>query len=327
MHKLIDGFGRSVDYLRVAVTDKCNLRCRYCIPTAIHPGPARQPLHLAQLERVARNAAALGITRIRLTGGEPLVRPDIVDLVRAIARTPGIEEVCLSTNGTMLAGYAGALAKAGLSRVNVSLDSLCAATFASITRSGHLDAVLRGIEAASHAGLAPIKVNMVVMRGVNDAELAKFARLTVHRPWHVRFIELMPVGHSSESRLFHMQHFVPVPEMKRKIAGLLCGADVAGNGPAEYYRIAGALGTVGFISPLTNPPCPRCNRIRLTAAGLLKPCLFSEQGVEIGSALEKGADDVRIQELIELAVSLKPRSHRLGEGAPLPEQAMLEVGG
>lgn len=327
MDKLIDGFGRSVDYLRVAVTDKCNLRCRYCVPSAVHPGPTREPLHLAQFEHVARNAAALGITRIRLTGGEPLVRPDIVDLVHAIARTPGVEEVCLSTNGTMLADYASALAKAGLSRVNISLDSLCAATFADITRSGHLDAVLRGIEAASQAGLTPIKVNMVVMRGVNDAELANFARLTLHRPWHIRFIELMPVGHTPESRLFHMRHFVPVPEMKQGIAGLLCSADVAGNGPAEYYRIAGALGTVGFISPLTNPPCPRCNRIRLTAAGLLKPCLFSEQGVEIASALESGADGVRIQELIKLAVSLKPRSHHLGEGSPLPEQAMLEVGG
>ena len=329
---MIDSLGRSIDYLRISVTDRCNLRCVYCLPaTGMHWQPRSEMLTLEEIVRVVESAARLGFRKVRLTGGEPLLRPDLLPLVRAIADTPGIEEVSLTTNGMLLGRLAHPLAEAGLNRVNVSLDTLDPEKFRRLTRFGEIERVWRGLEAAECAGLTPIKLNTVVIRRVNDDELSDIARLTQHHPWHVRFIELMPVGNlgdwgegfpPADERYFSMQemlaHLAPL--------GMEPAEGPIGNGPARTFRIPGAPGTVGFISPLGEHFCATCNRLRLTADGRLRPCLLMEDEVPVRGALRQRMD---ITPLIEQAVTLKPPGHNLLISYALAPQSrrMCQIGG
>ncbi len=332
MSELRDRFDRRIDYLRISVTDRCNLRCVYCMPPQGVPWkPHADILSYEEIVQVVEAAAWLGIHKIRLTGGEPLVRRDVTKLVRAISRIPGIEDVSLTTNGILLDKLAAPLAEAGLTRVNISLDTLDPTKFWRLTRLGDIDRVWRGIEVAEQVGLVPIKINTVVVRHVNDDELIDLARLTLDRAWHVRFIELMPLGNVGDWGLgFPPAHnrYLSVQDMLERLAPLdLVPTDQPiGNGPARTYYIPGARGTVGFISPLGDHFCSTCNRLRLTADGRLRPCLLHDIEVPVREALR--ARDW-IVPLIEQAVALKPRSHDLlSEDACAPQdRIMSQIGG
>jgi len=303
-----DSCGRAINYLRVSVTDRCNLRCIYCMPSSGIPLlPHSQILSYEEICAVVRATAEVGISKIRLTGGEPLVRARLPELVGMLSRVPGIEEVSLTTNGTLLRKHALELRKAGLTRVNVSLDTLRAGRFHDITRLGELSAVLDGIEAATEAGLRPVKINMVVIRGINDDEVLDFARMTVDQEWHVRFIERMPFNGEVD--------FVPTAELQKRIA--LLGeleprVPATGNGPAAYYRLSGATGTIGFITPLSEPSfCSRCNRLRLSADGRLRPCLMSDDEIDLRTPLRNNAQLPELKRLVLQAVASKPERHHL----------------
>jgi cyclic pyranopterin phosphate synthase len=329
---LRDAFGRRIDYLRISVTDRCNLRCVYCMPPAgIAWRPRTEVLSFEEIVRVVAIAAELGIRQIRLTGGEPLVRRDLPQLVRAIAHIPGIEAISLTTNGMLLDKLAAPLADAGLMRVNISLDTLDPEKFRRLTRLGEIERLWRGVEAAERAGLTPLKFNAVVIRGVNEMELPALARLTMEQPWHVRFIELMPVGNGEDwGGGFPLEgdRYVSVREMRAILAplDLTPTPGPMGNGPARTFRILGALGTVGFISPLGEHFCATCNRLRLTADGRLRPCLLRADEVPVREALRQGGDIAR---LIRQAVALKPSGHTLTlSAASLPQnRTMCQIGG
>jgi len=321
----LDSFGRSINYLRISVTDRCNLRCIYCMPPEGVPQISHSEiLSYEEIRTVVRAAAELGINRIRLTGGEPLVRADLLKLIKMLSQVEGIEELSLTTNGTVLKKYALEFKQAGLSRVNVSLDTLKADRFRYITRLGELKTVLEGIEAAKEAGFEPVKINTVVMRGINDDEILDFAKMTYEDGWHVRFIELMPFKGAAE--------FVPSIELRQHISLLgkleLC-ASVTGNGPAMYYRLAGAKGTIGFISPLTETSfCSRCNRMRLTPDGKLRPCLLGEDEIDLKTPLRNNASMEELKSLILKAVASKPEHHHLeGGNVRLVNRKMSQIGG
>lgn len=322
---MLDTFGRNIDYLRISVTEACNFRCIYCAPNGQTP-PAASPLAIDEIERVVRAGVGLGITKIRLTGGEPLVRRDIIEIVRAVAAIDGVQDLALTTNGFLLARLARELAGAGLRRVNLSLDTLHRDRFAKITGVDAFDAVWAGIRAAEDAGLAPLKINLVAMRGVNDDEFADFARLTVDHPWHIRFIELMPVGTSSAASDFFTRHFIAASDIR---AGLpeLDRASVHGNGPARTYRLPNAPGTVGFITPASDHFCNACNRIRVTARGALCACLFGERGTDMRGALCEGVSESALQALLARAIGEKPEKHPIGDDFSIDAGAMSEIGG
>ncbi len=287
---LSDTFNRAITYLRVSVTDKCNLRCVYCMPEGGLPWLQRgDMLTDDEIVEIVRAAAAAGVRAIRLTGGEPLLRPGLHRLVASIAQTPGIDDVALSTNGLLLEEQLPALRAAGLSRVNVSLDTLREDRFAAIARRPGLDRVLRGIDAAIAAGATPVKVNCVVMRGVNDDEIAAFAELTRERNAFVRFIEVMPVRENLE---LQSEAYVSSDEILQRVAeigALHPVAGPAGNGPARYFAFEDGRGAVGVISPLSHDYCDRCNRVRLTADGRLRLCLFGDQAIDLRGPLRAGA--------------------------------------
>jgi cyclic pyranopterin phosphate synthase len=320
-----DSFGRSINYLRISVTDRCNLRCIYCMPPEGVPQMAHSEiLSYEEIRTVVRAAAELGISKIRLTGGEPLVRAELPKLVRMLSQIGGIEELSLTTNGTFLKKHALELKQAGLSRVNVSLDTLKSDKFRYITRLGKLKDVLEGIEAAKKVGFDPVKINTVVMRGINDDEILDFARMTYEDKWHVRFIELMPFKGAAE--------FVPSIELRQHIS--LLGklepcASITGNGPAMYYRLAGAKGTIGFISPLSEPSfCSWCNRMRLTPDGGLRPCLLGEDEIDLKMPLRNNASMEELKRLIMKAVASKPEHHYLeGGNVRLVNRKMSQIGG
>lgn len=336
---LCDPFDRRINYLRISVTDRCNFRCLYCMPeTGIRWQPPEEILRYEEIVTVVKAAVGLGITKVRLTGGEPLVRADITKLVAALAAIPGIDDLSLTTNGSLLARYARSLKEAGLHRINVSLDTMDPQQFRRITRFGRLEDVLHGIAAAEEAGLEPIKVNTVVVRGFNDKEVADIAGLTLQHPWHVRFIELMPVG-SEEGCLPGVcdggsggQAFVPVSEIRQRIQErwgelLPAGWPLAGNGPASYYRLAQARGSIGFISAVSEAFCEHCNRLRLTADGHLRPCLLADGEIDLKTPLRQGADQEELRRLIIQAVAAKPQRHRLREH-PIPQgRSMAQIGG
>jgi cyclic pyranopterin phosphate synthase len=333
MTELRDPTGRRIDYLRVSITDRCNLRCVYCLPASgTHWQPLAQMLSVDELLRAIRTAAALGVRRLRLTGGEPLVFPRLLDLVRGAAAIDGIDEVSLTTNGLRLEALAAPLADAGLKRVNVSLDTLDPEKFRRITRGGDIRRVWRGLAAAERCGLLPIKLNVVVVRGLNDDELSALAQQTQAHPWHVRFIELMPVGNEGgwgEGFPAEPERYLSVHAMRARLAplGLTPDPGPVGNGPARSFRLPGALGTVGFISPLGEHFCAACNRLRLTADGRLRPCLLLDTEVPVREALRSGAD---ITGLFALAVAQKPAHHDLlrVDGRRLPQnRAMCQIGG
>ncbi|MFQ6020373.1 MAG: GTP 3',8-cyclase MoaA [Dehalococcoidia bacterium] len=334
---LIDPFQRPIYYLRVSITDRCNLRCVYCMPEeGIQWAPREHILTLEEVQRVVRVAAAMGLRRVRLTGGEPLVRNGLVQLVRWINETPGIEEISLTTNGIALAAFAQNLAAAGLRRVNVSLDTLRPDRFQAITRWGKLDDVFAGIDAARRAGLSPIKLNVVVMRDVNDDEVVDIARTTLDEDWEVRFIELMPFM-EDESACVKGEvdiplAFVPTREIARRIEaelGPLSSAQSAsGFGPARYCQLPGARGLLGFISPLSEHSfCASCNRMRLTADGKIRPCLLTDHEVDLKGTLRAGGTDDDLRERIRLALRTKPDAHHLGDGNRPRSRKMIQIGG
>ena len=324
MTGLSDSFHRPINYLRISVTDRCNLRCVYCMPPqGIALMPRSQILTYEEIYTVARAAAELGITKVRLTGGEPLARAGLADLVKMLSSISGIDDISLTTNGTLLAQHAAELKAAGLRRVNVSLDSLRWERFHQITRGGRLGAAWAGIETARAAGLNPVKLNMVVMRGINDDEVLELAKLSRAGERHVRFIEMMPFAGGSE-------RLVPIADIERRISSL--GAlepclPGKGNGPARYYRLPGARGTIGFISPVTQHFCIHCNRLRLTADGKLRPCLLSDAEIDLRGPLRRGASEEEIKRLIEQAVASKPGGHHLGQGPANNGRPMAQIGG
>jgi GTP 3',8-cyclase len=323
---LVDSFGRRINYLRLSVTDRCNMRCTYCMPAAGLPKVLhRDVLSYEELERIARAAISLGIEKIRVTGGEPLVRKGIVPFLSRLAAIPGLKQLVLTSNGVLLEEMADELRAAGVQRLNISLDSLDPARFCSITRTGDLKRVLAGIAAADRAGF-PIKINMVVMRGVNDAEIEAVASLAMERPYTVRFIEYMPSsraeqwqslvvpGHEILERLF--AKFPLQPLDRGELAG-----------PAKEYRIAGAAGTLGIITPITGHFCESCNRIRVTSTGRARSCLFSGGEFNLKPYLQE-EDGLLLENALRGIVLAKPGRHELScDSASHTPFAMSAIGG
>lgn len=307
-----DSFGRAIDYLRISITDRCNLRCVYCMPEeGVPPLEHEQILRYEEIARLARIMAAIGVSKLRISGGEPLTRKGAERLVAMLAGIPGVDDLAMTTNGTLLAGHAARLAQAGLKRVNVSLDSLRPERFQAITRRGRLEEVFEGLAAAKLAGLAPIKINVVAIRGVNDDEAVALAQRTLDDGWHIRFIEVMPLG---SDPAWARARFIASAEIRARLEsvyGPLRAVTELGAGPAQYYQIPGASGSIGFISPLSEHFCSRCNRLRLTAHGQLVPCLASAQGFDLRSPLRTGAGDDELRDLILQAIEAKPAGHRM----------------
>ncbi|HEU0301932.1 MAG TPA: GTP 3',8-cyclase MoaA [Longimicrobium sp.] len=326
---MADGFGRRIEYLRISVTDKCNLRCVYCMPEEGLPWLRRdQILSYEEIAEVVRVMAGMGLRKIRITGGEPLVRRDLSALVRMVRAVPGIADVALSTNAVLLEEQADELRAAGVDRLNVSLDSLRPERIDAIARRpGSAAAIFRGLEAAERVGFAPIKVNCVVMRGRNDDEVADFAAITRERPWHVRFIEVMPTG---DNLGVSADEYVSADEMLervRTIGDLRPVQGPAGNGPARYFAFDGAPGTVGVITPMSHNYCDRCNRMRLTADGQLRPCLFGDLQTELRDPLRRGEP---LEPLIRHTLAIKPERHWLVQGSDAGSgglRALSQVGG
>ncbi|HEX5839103.1 MAG TPA: GTP 3',8-cyclase MoaA [Anaerolineales bacterium] len=327
----IDPFGRAITYLRISLTDRCNLRCVYCMPKEGLQWQAREEqLSVEELVRVVETAAQGGVRRIRLTGGEPLVHPKIVEIVQRIASIREIEEVSLTTNAMLLERLAHPLARAGLSRVNVSLDTLDPERFKRITRGGDIGRVWRGLAAAERAHLAPLKLNTVIVRGLNDDELTALACLTLENDWHIRFIEVMPIGNAQEwgeGFPAPQGRYVSVQDMRARLSSLnlqpVTGPQ--GNGPARTYRIPGGLGTVGFISPLGEHFCENCNRLRLTSDGKLRSCLVGQHEVSLRDAVRTGRP---LENYFYHAISAKPRQHSMQAAMPaVSQRTMSQIGG
>jgi GTP 3',8-cyclase len=324
-----DGFGRRIEYLRISVTDKCNLRCVYCMPEEGLPWLGRtEILSYEEIAEIVRVMAGMGLRSIRLTGGEPLIRRDLHQLVESLSALSGIDDVALSTNAVLLQDQAERLRLAGVGRINVSLDSLCADRIDAISRrAGSATAIMAGLTEAERVGFAPIKVNTVVLRGRNDDEVEDFARITLERPWHVRFIEVMPVGENLD---ISMDAFVPAGEILERLARLGDLEPVAGppgNGPARYFRFPGAPGTVGVITPMSHNYCDRCNRMRLTANGRLRPCLFGDIETDLRTPLRAGE---ALEPHIRRTLRIKPERHHLVQGSASGSGGLLalsQVGG
>ncbi len=327
MTGLSDSFQRPINYLRISVTDRCNLRCIYCMPSCgVYPMSHRDILTYEEIHTIAQAAAELGISKIRLTGGEPLVRSGLPNLVQMLAHIDGIDDIALTTNGTLLNRYATELKEAGLQRVNVSLDTLKPDKFESITRHNLFRDVIEGIEVAKSVGLKPVKINVVVMAGINDDELLDFANKTIDEGWHVRFIELMPlVGEDTPA-----PQFIPVSDMRKRLESL--GElepylPSVGNGPAMYFRFPHTKGTIGFITPVSEHFCFQCNRLRLTSDGKLRPCLLAEDEIDLKQPLRNGISSAELKRLIKKAVARKPLRHHLAEGCIPKDRPMTQVGG
>ncbi len=329
---LIDAHGRKHDYLRISVTDRCNLRCVYCMgEEGIEQLPHSDILSYEDILKVVKAGAELGISKIRITGGEPLIRREIIRLIEQIAAVEGIGDLSMTTNGALLPRYAANLKKAGLDRVNISLDTLKPDQYRSITRCGELKQALDGIEAALKYGLQPVKLNTVLMKGINDLEVNDFLRLTLDKPLHVRFIEYMPIGDHDRG---YRDHYLPLSfiEEKAKQAGLpLTPAPLPGGaGPAESYTIPGGRGTVGLIHPISKHFCDTCNRLRLTAEGNLKACLYWQDEKPVRPVLN---DKKALQALIREVLAGKPVEHQMaadgicGTVKPGTMRGMSKTGG
>ncbi len=312
---LQDRFGRVIEYLRVSVTERCNMRCVYCVaPEDRGYEPREYLLSFEEIATVVRALAPHGLRRVRITGGEPLVRPNVPELVGMLAQIEGITDLSLSTNAILLPRYADALKRNGLKRVNISLDTLQPQKFHTISPAGRWEAVWEGIQTALAVGLNPVKINCVLMKGVNDDEILDFAQLTLQYPLHVRFIELMPIGNLAFYRAGHM---LPIGEAKARCAQLgelmpVMHGEGVGGGPAEVYRLPGAQGTLGFIGACTANFCHRCNRMRLSADGYLYPCLGHGVRVDLKPALRQSPAhrEAAILEAVHHALSRKPQGHQ-----------------
>jgi GTP 3',8-cyclase len=323
---LRDGFGRSIEYLRISVTDRCNFRCLYCMPVAgLDWLPRADILSYEEIVRVVRELAPLGLRRLRITGGEPTLRADLPTLVAMLRAVPEIEDISLSTNGVRLPALADALRQAGLDRVNISIDSLKAERIRSIARRNiDFDPIAAAI-AAERAGLAPIKINVVVMRGINDDEVCDIARLTIDHPWHVRFIELMPVG---EMRDLTWEHVVPSDEILSRLATIgrldVADAPARSNGPARYFKLVDSAGSIGIITPISHTYCGSCNRVRLTADGRLRTCLFGTEETDLRTPLREG---LPLEPFFRAALETKPEQHHLLQMNVGGLRALSQVGG
>lgn len=324
---LEDSFGRRIDYLRVSVTDRCNLKCVYCVPkagvTQIHESGILSSEEIARFVSIVKR---FGLRKVRLTGGEPLLRPDIVRLVSLIKAT-GIRDLSLTTNGIRLADMAEDLKKAGINRVNISLDTLVPEKYRAITRGGDIHRVLEGIKKAEEAGLYPVKINVVPMPGLTDNEIQKFASLTFEKDYHIRYIEFMRMGRNEANG---KTGYMTKREIMDRVSelGRLIPLTFRGGGPSRNYRLEGARGVVGFISPVTDHFCRSCNRLRLTAAGMLRPCLFSNVELDVRALLRSGHSDEELNTLFQRAVAVKPAGHSLErEKIFVGLSSMSEIGG
>jgi len=326
--RTLDAFGRHIHYLRVSLTDKCNLRCVYCMPEHMVFRPNEELLTDDELAHVLRVMSDLGFDKFRLTGGEPTVRPGLVNIIREIAALPGTREIVMTTNGLKLQQLAEPLRRAGLARVNISIDSLDPAKFKRITRWGNVDDVLAGIGAAERAGLAPIKLNAVIIRGFNEDDVVPLAALTLEHDWQFRFIEVMPFADVAD---FQRSSIVTTADMMARIQHVL-GELTPENegqldGEAKVYRLPGARGTVGFISPVTAPFCASCNRVRLTADGKLRLCLLKDGELDLKTPLRNGASVADLTALTREAIWRKPWGHDLAHGVIPLNRVMSEIGG
>jgi cyclic pyranopterin phosphate synthase len=323
-----DRFGRDIHYLRISLTDRCNLRCVYCMPEDITFRPRAELMQDDELLRLVSLTTELGFHKFRLTGGEPTVRANIVDIVRGIAQTPGVRSLSMTTNGLLLKDLARPLAGAGLQRVNVSIDTLDPVKFKRLTRWGRVEDVWAGIEAAEAAGLLPMKLNAVIVRGYNEADVVDLAGLTLYHPWQMRFIEMMPFGDVAE---FQQAQVVTAQEMRDRIQARLGPLEpVDGgrlDGEARLYRLAEGLGDVGFISSVTEPFCAFCTRARLTADGKLRMCLLRDYEMDLLTPLRAGASNDDLKALILKAVHHKPWGHGLAHNVVPMNRVMSEIGG
>ena len=323
----LDQFGRTIEYLRISVTDRCNFRCVYCMPLeGLDWLPKADILSYEEITEIVRQLAPMGLRRLRITGGEPTIRPELAKLVRMLKPVDGVEDIALSTNGVKLPAMASALAEAGLDRVNISADSLRPDRISKIARRNLGFEPVTALRSALDAGLDPVKFNVVVMRGINDDEIGDFARLTLDHPVHVRFIELMPVG---EMAGLTWDHVVPSPEVLDRasaVVGALEAVDgpAKGNGPARYHRVAGAPGTIGVISPMSHTYCGTCNRVRLTADGRLRTCLYGDHEINLRDPLRAGEPMVP---LFVRALAEKPKEHQLLQMQVGGLRALSQVGG
>jgi cyclic pyranopterin phosphate synthase len=312
---MIDSSSRNINYLRVSITDRCNLRCTYCMPKeGLSVVGHEDILRYEEILRIVNVAVGVGIAKVRITGGEPLVRRGIVDFMSRLSKISGLLDISLTTNGVLLESFAAPLLKAGIKRINISLDSLNAAKYSHITRGGDLKTVLRGIEAVHQAGFHPVKINVVVIKGVNDDEILDFALLSLKKPFQIRFIELMPMGtagsnyegkYLSNDVIFDRINSVYRLERVQSEKNII-------DGPAHMYRIDGAQGEIGFISPISHHFCHACNRMRLTADGHLRACLLMDSEITLKEALRNGSSDKELQDIICAAISGKPMQHRIG---------------
>ena len=328
MTGLFDSFQRQMNYLRISVTERCNLSCIYCSVGSVPHQPQNEILSYEEIRRIVQVAAGMGVSKVRITGGEPLVRADLSRLVWMLSQIEGINDISLTSNGTLLSRYAVELKEAGLKRVNVSLDTLKEDRFKRITSTDKLGEVLSGIEAAHLAGLHPVKVNMVVLQGINDDELLNFAQMSIYQGWHVRFIEFMPFGMPKAEALGTVSAQA-IRERIQPLGKMEPYTGQTGNGPARYYRLPGAKGTIGFITPMTEHFCHTCNRLRLTSDGQLRPCLLADDEVNLKESLRNGASTDRLKQLIQQAVVIKrDRHHLAGELAPeTGGRPMCQIGG
>lgn len=327
--RLTDMFARSISYLRISLTDHCNLRCQYCSPREGQVKLASEELlSYEEILRVVRIAVSLGIEKVRLTGGEPLVRREVLTFIKDLAEIPGLDDIRLTTNGVLLADYAEALQKAGISKLNISLDTLRSERFRQITGVDAFARVWAGISKARELGFSPIKLNVVALKGVNDDEFIDFARLTLTEPFQIRFIEFMPIGASD---LWDKGKYISSQEIMELLKPLGSLEPVSAkrmDGPARIYRFAGAAGSVGFISPISHHFCDRCNRLRLTSEGKLRSCLLSDQETDLKEKLRSGATDAEIRELIVATILNKPKGHGISpDGGGSCHGQMSRIGG
>ncbi|MDM8536446.1 GTP 3',8-cyclase MoaA [Desulfobacterales bacterium HSG17] len=327
-NNLIDSFHRPVNYLRISVTDRCNLRCRYCAPSMPKPLKKDNILSFEEMYRLVRTGVKLGITKVRLTGGEPLFRKGITDFIKRLHNLPGIDDISLTSNGTLVADKVKSLKQAGLKRINISLDTLDRNKFRHLTGADLFPQVFKGIMLAYEAGFSPVKINMVVMKGFNDNEIEKLAELALNFPFHIRFIEYMPIG---TDPFLAEKFFLPVSEIKKRLSSLGTLIPVSSektDGPAERYCIGNSPGELGFIGSMSTHFCSTCNRIRLTAGGYLRPCLLSEEQVDIMTPLRNRAKDYDIQALFIRALSKKRDKHKLNfSGNQVLPTKMVSIGG
>ena len=325
---MVDKYSRKINYLRVSVTDRCNLRCIYCMPAeGISCLRHEEILNYEEIHRIIRIATQLGIRKVRLTGGEPLVRKGITGFVQSLSTIRALEDISMTTNGILLENFAEELFHAGMRRINISLDSLDAEKYRQITRLGDLQTVLRGIEKARETGFSPIKINIVAIKGFNDDEILDFARLTFDHPFQIRFIELMPLGNAgmeSDSRFLSNDFIRNKIETLGKLDHIKRGQNGT-DGPADIYALAGSKGQIGLISAITHNFCSSCNRLRLTADGQLRTCLLTDEETDLRGPMRSGCSDTELSHIIQEAVANKPARHKIATNGNYVKKCVKEM--